>query len=349
MQYGTFNANASIVDGQFVLTGGISQTGVAMDLVQVYDVKGDRWSQPAKLHVGRHSHAQVTLADGRVLVAAGQGGSLTESFRPLASAELIDLKRNAVKLLTDLPGPAEHATAHCLSDGRVAVVGGRSVSVLNPVSLQWERFITLRQVRQEHASVLLPDGKILVIAGTGRNTMELVDVNEGVSQLLRPRFPTVLDDLSASLLPDGRVWVMGGQESASGKTTDQTWIVDLSDPRSTTITPGKPLGIEGGVADHVAVEIGQWVVVAGGESEVDRSDTELSKARICNRKTLEVWSLPELLEPADDAVALRFGIAVYVLGGYRTGPRLFGKVNLPLASRSVQWLSLPQDRIGGDH
>jgi len=207
------------------VTGGIGQGGGTLDWVQVFDPDRDRWSAVTKFKVSRCNHAQVTLRDGRIFIVGGQTGHVTKRLSALASAELIDLTAAMAHALPDLPHAVAGPTAHLLADGKVLVIGGRNAAVFDPAIEKWSQMINLRQSRTNHASLLMDDGKVLVAGGSGHSTLELIDVSTGISQLLSAKLPLAMDDLALAPLDAGRAWVLGGQDTRSGKTTDQTWIV----------------------------------------------------------------------------------------------------------------------------
>jgi hypothetical protein len=315
--------------------------------VQVYDIAADTWRAPMQLTTGRCMHAQVTLPDGRVLVAGGQTGRVTDKLRALASGELIDLATRRTAPTPDLPFAMPTATGHLLHDGRAIIIGGRSAAVFDPATNTWASFINLRQSRQGHASWLLDDGRIVVVGGG--DAIELIDPAAGVSQMQTARLPHGMDDMAiAPLMSDAtRVLILGGQNTRTGETTDATWVLDLSDPRKSTLEPGPNLGIDGGVADHRVAVIGPFIVAVGGETERGGADSELSTARIIDRRTLEVFSLPDCATPHDDALAFAAGERVWVVGGYYQRPGLLRSMPLPVATRVVESIRLPAERLNG--
>ncbi len=345
LRFGTFEAAASMVDDRIVVTGGIGQAGETLAWTQVYNPQANRWTAPVKLGVGRCSHAQVTLPDGRVLIVGGETGQVPGSLKPLGSAELIDLNAQEATAAPDLQWTMTGPTAHLLADGRAIIIGGRSAAVFDGASNTWSRFIRLRQSRTNHASLLMADGRVLVAGGTGRDSLELIDVEAGLSQRLSARMDKPMDDLALAPLDAGRAWLLGGQDTRTGRTTDQTWIIDVRDPRRTVIEEGPRLGIEGGMADHAVAVLKNWVFIVGGESETEAGDRELVKARILGRATSQIWSLPDLATPHDDATALPWRNGVVVIGGYYRQATGFGKLKMPTASRTVETLQLSAARV----
>ena len=71
-----------------------------------------------------------------------------------------------------------------------------------------------------------------------------------------------------------------------------------------------------------------------------KKDTELAIARLLDTRDLTVWSLPPLLQAADDAVAIATERGVILFGGYWTKPGLLNGMTWHTASRVTQRLSI---------
>jgi hypothetical protein len=132
-----------------------------------------------------------------------------------------------------------------LKDGRVLVAGGfvagepvpkviASAEIFDPVSDTWTAAAPLSEARYAHALVLLPDGQVLAVDGarewdsvwTVRSLVSQIEIYDPVQDrwssggdLLRPGAFA-----AAALLPDGRIWVTGGQ-SVRGY-WPYTWLID---------------------------------------------------------------------------------------------------------------------------
>ncbi len=346
---GVFLAGASAVERQVVVTGGVNQVGATEAIVQVLDAEHRSWRTPLRLKTPRCQHAQVTLQDGRVFVAGGQTGSVPRNLKPLASTEIINLESGTVTAGPPLPRVVPTAAAHLLADGRVAIVGGGAATIYNPATNKWVRNIVFRESRLEAASTLLDDGRILMVGGTNRRSLEVMHPDQKHSKMLAAKLPHPMDDLAVVALPGKRAWVIGGQRSDTGRTTDRTWIVDLSNPRKSTITDGPRLGVAGGMADAAVARLGRWVAVVGGESDLGHRDEELAVGRLLDVDTAKVWALPPLTKPHDDAAAVALPDAIVVVGGYRisTPIKALEALGVPTAASEAWRLQTPSGGVAG--
>lgn len=339
MPMGVFAARVARSGDRALVVGGLAATGQAVDAVQVFDLHAARWLPSFRLRSPRCAHAQVALADGRVLIAGGRVPGPSGRLEPTGTGELIDVPAGVCEPLPPLPRPLAEPTAHRLADGRSIVIGGREAWIFDVQRRSWVARIELRRARSAHASVALSDGRILVVGGVGEPGLELLDPIARTSRLLRAGLPAALDDTRAALLPDGRVWVVGGQWSAGGDTTDRTWIVTCARGPD-RVDPGPRLCIAAGVADHGLVRLGAWLVLVGGESQRGGQDVELSVSRLLYPASRRVMPLPPMAGPHDDAAVLAADGAVYVFGGFSLKTLPGGALRVPTAGRAVERLVL---------
>lgn len=342
MPAGVFDAAISQSGQVVVITGGITQAGTTSDLVQLFDLNRQSWRT---LHMpqGVCHHAQVTLPDGRVLVVGGQTGQVPHQLTPVKLAWLVDPQAQNVAPTAPLPGPAIDPSAHLLPDGRAMVIAGRQAAIFDPAQSTWVRYIALRRSRQTHASLLLDDGRVLVVGGQHRKSLEIIDPKRGHSTMLAVKLPSSTDDLRVVALPQNRVWILGGQNSQTGDTTEQTWVLDLGKTGQSLPEAGPPLGVPRGMADFVVAATGPWVIAAGGESQHHGHDSELTDARLLDTRTLAIWSLPSLPRACDDAVAIATSRGIILFGGYLVRGGFIQRLDLPIASKMVLRLELPEN------
>lgn len=347
MPVGVFEAAISKQGRCAIVTGGLDQGGRASVMVQVLDLDTLTWTTPLKLNEGISYHTQETLADGRIFIAGGRTGSLLEKLRVVTHTWIISADLKTITPGPDLPNPTQKLTSHVLSNGKVIVIGGKFACVYDPATNKWDQKLSLRSRRVEHASVLLPDGRIVVGGGISNQTIEIVDLSKNISMQLASEFDGPRDDLSAALLPDGRVLFMGGQHSKTGKTVDENLVLDISDARKSTMIVIRPMGIPNGASDQSVAILDRWIFVLGGETDLGDRDIELTAARIIDSKTLDLHSLPSMTVAHDDAVAIADGHAVFIIGGYSVNRISIGPLvtNMPTAVTVVERLVLPASKF----
>jgi len=339
LPHAVFFAGGSRVGRVIVVTGGLGALATPTRHVQAYQPANDTWQTPLQLRVGRFAHAQATLPDGRVLVIGGKvatpGG---KGHKGTDAVELLDIGQGTTTPAAPLPKVIGDPQATTLPDGRVLVTGQRTAAVYQPDADAWGPIIRLHQRRGSHAALALNDDHVLVVGGTRTPTLEIVSLTRQRSRALGPRLPRGLDDLALTTRTDGSVWVLGGQRYDNGDTVDHTWRLHRSDAADfTALNQTRPLGIPGGLADHRVVTLGPWAVVVGGETQQAGRDTERKTARLLDRRTGDVFALPDTAWPHDDALAFADERGVLVIGGFGK----LGLAHLPAAIPHVERLDLP--------
>lgn len=113
---------STLADGRVLITGGNtsgnSLNGTGVGAVDLYDPASNAFSAAAPMNFGRSLHAQVTLADGRVVVVGGARND----------AEIYDPASNSWTVASGtLPTTLKDMKAFELHDGRVFIAGGQDV------------------------------------------------------------------------------------------------------------------------------------------------------------------------------------------------------------------------------
>lgn len=349
-----FLGHAQVVDSKIVVTGGITAQGATCRLVQVYDPTLDRWQQYPAMLAGRFFHKSFAVGPGRLMLVGGMDRTgLTAASSVSASAlELISFKATPVGLVVTGAQPATAPkrarwtmpTIHRLDEQRVAVVTGSDVRIFDAKGMTWQTTIRLRKQRHAHGSALLTDGRLVVVGGARHASIELVDLDTGTSTLLKVKLPGGLDDMAVLPMADGRAWIIGGQWSDSGDTTDRTWLLSVTGEASQLID-GPRLSVAAGVSDQL-VHIDRnrslaWLV--GGESQQNGKDTELADAFRLDLKTATVTRLPPMPTPHDDAMAVALDGQLVVIGGQITGALAGRAVPIALSAVAAMPIHAPID------
>jgi N-acetylneuraminic acid mutarotase len=201
---------------------------------------GPSWSITGSLNTGRQFHTATLLPNGKVLVAGGN-----DSNRSFKSAELYD-----------------------------------------PATGTWNRTADLNTDRNTHTATLLQNGKVLVAGGFscgpppqscfGLNSAELFDPATGTWSSTG-NLNRIRDGHTATLLPNGRVLVVSGDENGNS--------AELYDPN--TGTWSNTGNLNQGRGGHTATLLTNGkVLVAGGE---DNNFSVISSAELYDPAT-ETWS-----------------------------------------------------------
>ncbi len=176
-----------------------------------------RWAEP------------VPLPDGKVFVCGGYDGK----FKPLGDCALFDPATHSFEPAGQLAVPRAHHTATLLNDHEILIAGGcgadyikRAFDSLEIYDLKTrtstELPVKLKQARNRHIAATLPDGRVLLAAGSNPQdrkkfveTAELFDpktrtLAEGGAMIKTGRGGAQL----AATLPSGRIALFGGSEAS---------------------------------------------------------------------------------------------------------------------------------------
>ena len=224
-----------LANGKVLAAGGrTNPAGTVFNTAEVYDPLTETWTPTGPMNDYRWEHTATLLPDGRVLVAGGFGGLPTgtgDNAQPvLNSAEIYDPATNTWTPTGSMNVRRALHTAILLPDGQVLVAGGRwcpnappatcnftfrteTAELYNPATGTWTPTGSMNEARHTTASVLLPDGRVLVPAGftNGGNGFngDLYDPATGTWSLTsNMNFARARQ--GAMLLQDGRVMVALG-------------------------------------------------------------------------------------------------------------------------------------------
>ncbi len=202
-----------------------------------------RFRPTSSMTTGRFDHSATLLADGRVLIAGGQDASGGES----ASAELYDPATGTFSPTGPMVYPHISPTATLLADGRVLVAGGSGIG----------------DVLERGYSAELYDPQ------TGRFSLT------GSMKVRRY-------DQAATLLPDGRVLLVGGSVYDLGSKAIAT--AELYDPKTGkfSLTGSMRTARDGPTA--TLLPDGR-VLVAGGSVPTQHGSTPLASAELYDPAT----------------------------------------------------------------
>lgn len=250
---------------------------------------------------------------------------------PDPSPKLYDPARHGWLRIPSAPqcalGNAYLHTSTVLRDGRVLIAGGlcdvaqamndptpppryAALSIWDSATRQWQSAPALAQTRIFHTATLMPDDSVLLIGGEGDPRLPHEGDVDVLSSAVRyahgkleavPAMGTARAKHSATLLPDGRVLVVGGLDAAGHPLAS----AELLDARGGAWRALPPMAVARYAHTATLLADGR-VLVAGGMGEDGRP---LRSVELWNPRTGE-WS-----EAADLPVGLYGHAAVRVASG----------------------------------
>jgi Kelch motif protein/galactose oxidase-like protein len=248
---GRFDAEATLLtDGRVLVSGGATwlpgkQNATALASAELFDPNTNQFTSRVNMLHRREHHAALRLQDGRVLVV---GGDWT-----VREAEIFDPATGQFTPTGSLAIGRDGPTATLLPDGRVLVAGGTGSSggptptaeLFDPKSGKFRATGAMTTPRWAHAAVALPDGRVVILGGFGGSeqpgrsgqVLRSVEIYDPQTERFQARGSLVATrmEMGASLLPDGRILVVGGTydyNSADGSFVGVQESVEIYDPSS---------------------------------------------------------------------------------------------------------------------
>ena len=274
------------------------------------------WSAADSMAAARKVFGAVTLADGRILVAGGNGNSGAQ-----ASAEIFDPATELWSPTGSLGTASWDLTVTLLADGRVLVAGGYNGSnylnraeIFDPATGAWTATGTMVTVRSRHTATLLTDGRVLVAGGYNGaflNSAEIFDPTTGTWTATSTMGANSRMYPTATLLADGRVLVAGGNSSSGSQIS-----AEIYDPVTETWTFTGSLSVARQAHTATTLADGRILVVGGRTT----NGTAITSADIYDPVT-GAWTATSNMSTASwmhSATLLTDG-RVLVAGGAYTG------------------------------
>jgi len=308
---------AVMQDGRVLVAGGTTvpdKTDFALDTAEIYTRATDKVT-PASNAMGtaRWQNSAVTLLDGRVLVVGGaclQGLTGCKAGSDAKKADLYDpTTNNFAPTKSDLTVPRVYTHAVLLVDGRVLISSSNddSLDLFDPETETFEKLThTPRHVFG--FMVRLRDGRVMLGAGDGgTKDVELFDSD---SKTFKPADPLKQgrSKLTAHVLPDGRVLVIGGASVSAGGINVPLDSIEAFDPKTETwstmpykMSKGRCWHASALVRDGTILSMGGYTLTGSCDSlddTVDQIDpvkgTVTTFAKLPNKNT--EWQAVTLLD-----------------------------------------------------
>lgn len=210
-------------------------------------------------------HAVAAAADSSALVLGGSRGEGVLS----SAIDRFDPATQRFTRLGHMATGRSDMSAVPLGDGRVLVFGGSTSTVQPPFAEIVDTRTGIATAggwmmlpRSRNAALRLADGRVAAVGGAQRNSVELWSPGTSTWALAGNRMAHTREHATASLLPGGRVLIVGGESPAANYS-----FAEIFDPANETFTP-----IDNAPTErrwlHAALTLADGsVLIVGGEND----------------------------------------------------------------------------------
>ena len=219
-------------------------------------------------------------------------------------------------------GRGDGAAATLLADGRVLVTGGvgptqalSSAEIYDPSTGVWTQTGSMLSGHSDHTSILLKDGRVLIVAGCdAHTTAELYDPTSGKFSAAGKVAIDSTCESTATLLPDGRVLIAGGYGDPNYSVSK---LAELFDPATGKFTRTGSLHTARGDAQAVLLPDGRVLTIGGDQAAGTQSEGDLDSSEIYDPATGKFSEAAKMATPRTNfsATLLTDG-KVLVAGGW---------------------------------
>jgi len=282
MSEGRYHHGAvTLQNGSILFIGGMGSAN-ELSSAELYDPATNSFSSAGNMAVGRLRPGAALMADGRVLVAAGQD----DGQNALTSVEIYEPLTNSWSGTTPLAPKRRGASATTLANGKILVAGGLSMGsgplqsavLFDSTSQSWTPTGLMMTGRLEHTATLLPNGKVLVVGGMDSYsgnagcvvTAELYNPQTNAWAGTGPMIDGARCNHTASPLPGGKVLVAGGIHAPAMPTELNS--AEIYDQATNTWSAAAPMNKSR--SSHGAASLVSGKVLVTGNSNY-AGDTEL--------------------------------------------------------------------------
>jgi len=222
------------------------------------------------LHEKRASHSATLLPNGKVLITGGfRKGPDTYSQLYTATTEVFDPSTYHFSYSGSLHIARCGQTATLLAGGReVLITGGNndhprlaSAELYDIATGIWTRLPDMLAGREGHQAVLLNNGKVLIIGGTG-DASTAVELYNPATRQFEKGGPAPIDCSGTAIpLPDGRILIAGGSQDHQPTAMAMTY-----DPKANRFTRVGDMTVVRYKTAAAVLPDGRAIIIGGSDS-----------------------------------------------------------------------------------
>jgi hypothetical protein len=285
----TLHTASLLPNGKVLVTGGFDEGRPDQPLpessAELYDPATGSFTPAGTMGIARAVHTATLLPNGKVLIAGGGTEEIVDGGFPffgpgIAESEVYDPATNSFAPAGAMGSPRYAHTATLLPNGKVLITGGFSTSdssagapqallmaeLYDPATGTFNPTGNMGTPRGGHTATLMPDGKVLISGGLmsidATATAPSAELYDPATGAFAPTgsMAEARAEHTATLLPDGRVLIVGGYSVTAALTS-----AEIYDPRTGSFAFAGSMAEAR--AEHTATLLPDGtVLVAGGNS-----------------------------------------------------------------------------------
>jgi len=244
-------------DGRALIVGGLDSAGNPLASAEVYDYLSGNFTSTGSMATPRQHHHGTALYTGKVLVT---GGRPSASANVLNSAELYDPVSGMFSSTGDMLRYRRLHKATPLPDGKVLITSGLggtsntangflpSAEIYDPATgaFTWTTggpAVGLNTARYNHQTMLLYTRKVLIAGGVGSGSpsnvvLQSAELYDPATGTFTPTgdMKTARNSPLLTPLPNGKVLVSNGHDSATASVGTPIQTIEIYDPATGEFT-----------------------------------------------------------------------------------------------------------------
>jgi hypothetical protein len=311
MAVARFSHSATLLSNGMVLVAGGANSSGTLKSAELYDPVKGTFTPAGDLAFPRQGHSTTLLRNGKVLLAGGE-----DDVGPIATAELYDPASGTFTSIGSMSDIRWSHTATLLPNGKVLIAGGANnidsqdtAEIFDPASNTFAPISNMTTARMHYTATLLANGKVLLAGGwSSYSPITPLASAELFDSATNSFVPTVSMSTShwfhrSTLLPDGRVLVIGGNvglfstsvmeayDPVSGSFAVAGNLTQARNSHTATLLPNGRVLVMGGSYRFSGTDAPESIALASSELYLSGSSTTASGSMMMSPRTLHTATL----------------------------------------------------------
>lgn len=211
----SFHRAVLLPSGDVLVSGGEDNNNTILKSAELYDPSTGAWSLTGNMNLDRQDFFLTMLPNGKVLAAGGfYLDTSSSAVTTTPTAEIYNPGTDTWSYTGNMTVARAVFSGTNLPDGRTLVTGGyglvkihnklttaglSSTEEYDPYTGTWTALASMNAVRRDHATILLPNGNVLVAGGYDANQQIILSSAEIFNPIVHPKLFILIQGIDSSL------------------------------------------------------------------------------------------------------------------------------------------------------